>query len=123
MQSNDAGQSRQEIIYQTPKDFPFNETRLLNCNVLNPSPIINPPQKMHPKKFPVHPNLLTCAEFLTFIITLSRIFPNSRHETNCIFSLIWLFSAVFWLFLTVKENKSQFFLGFLKRYFLNFEPF
>ena len=33
------------IIYQSRKaDFPFNEThtRLLNCNVLNPSPIINP---------------------------------------------------------------------------------
>ena len=50
------------IIYQSRKDFPFNEDEdyyytaqsfklhLLNCNVLNPSPIINPQPKKSPQK-------------------------------------------------------------------------
>ena len=40
MQSN----GQKSIIYQSRKDFPFNEMRLLNCNVLNPSPRSHPSQ-------------------------------------------------------------------------------
>ena len=53
MQSN----GQKSIIYQSRKDFPFNEMRLLNCNVLNPSPIINPQPKKSPQKTAVAPNL------------------------------------------------------------------
>ena len=72
MQSN----GQKSIIYQSRKDFPFNEMRLLNCNVLNPC-WKDPPSKK---------NAATKEFGITLILTLDRedLKNNaiSTHEYN-----------------------------------------